>query len=464
MGEGIRHPASFRDPSGFIFTRDNILYRQVNACCAEDYDALIQSGLYDSLTASGLLISHEEVAGKLAQSENAYKVLRPEPIPFISYPYEWAFSALKAAALATLDIQARSLEFGISLKDASAYNIQFRGAKAIHIDTLSFEKYREGEPWVAYGQFCSHFVAPLSLMAYKDVRLGGLLRSHIDGIPLDLASRLLPKRTRLRPSIAIHVHMHAKAQSKYADAAEPKPAAKGALTRRGLEGIIDNLRTLVSRLTWKPRGTEWGDYYADTNYEPESLKAKEDIVAQWLEKIQPKRVADLGANTGRFSRLASDKGIPTIAADIDPAAVETNFLRCAASNDTRTLPLLLDLANPSPALGWHHAERQSFLERGRVDLAMALALVHHLAISNNVPLPLIAEFFAELCDCLIVEFVPKSDSQVRRLLATRTDNFDDYNEAGFEIAFQHPFVVEEKRPIPGTERTLYLMRRRTSPK
>jgi hypothetical protein len=463
VGEGIRHPASFRDPSGFVFTRDNVLYRQVNTCYAEDYDALIQSGLYDSLTAAGLLVSHEEVAGELAQSENAYKVLRPEPIPFISYPYEWAFSALKAAALATLDIQAHALEFGMSLKDASAFNIQFRGAKPIHIDTLSFEKYREGEPWVAYGQFCSHFVAPLSLMAYKDVRLGRLLRSHIDGIPLDLASRLLPKRSYLRPAIAIHVHMHAKAQSKYSDAAVAKPAAKGALTRRGLEGFIDNLRTLVSRLNWKPRGTEWGDYYTDTNYEPESLKAKEDIVTEWLEKIQPKRVADLGANTGRFSRLASDKGIPTVAADVDSAAVEKNFLRCVTSNDTTTLPLLLDLANPSPALGWHHAERQSFLERGRVDLTMALALVHHLALSSNVPLPLLSQFFADMCAWLIIEFIPKSDSQARRLLATRTDLFEDYNEAGFEVAFQHQFVLEERRPIPGTERTLYLMRRRSSP-
>jgi ribosomal protein L11 methylase PrmA len=463
VGEGIRHPASFRDPSGFVFTRDNVLYRQVNTCYAEDYDALIQSGLYDSLTAAGLLVSHEEVAGELAQSENAYKVLRPEPIPFISYPYELAFSALKAAALATLDIQARALEFGMSLKDASAFNIQFRGAKPIHIDTLSFEKYREGEPWVAYGQFCSHFVAPLSLMAYKDVRLGRLLRSHIDGIPLDLASRLLPKRTYLRPAIAIHVHMHAKAQSKYSDVAGAKPAAKGALTRRGLEGIIDNLRTLVSRLTWKPRGTEWGDYYTDTNYNPESLKAKEDIVTEWLEKIRPKRVADLGANTGRFSRLASDKGIPTVAPDVDPAAVEKNFLRCVASNDTTMLPLLLDLANPSPALGWHHAERQSFLERGRVDLTMALALVHHLALSNNVPLPLLSQFFADMCAWLIIEFIPKSDSQARRLLATRTDIFDDYTEAGFEAAFQQQFLLEEKRPIPGTERTLYLMRRRSSP-
>ncbi len=190
--------ASFRDPSGFLFSRNGALYRQINRVYADDYDHLISSGLYDQLVKSGLLIPHREVSEKPVYPELAVKVIQPELVPFISYPYEWSFSQLKDAALATLAIQKRSIKAGMSLKDASAYNIQFINGKPTLIDTLSFEIYKEGKPWDAYRQFCQHFLAPLALMARVDVRLGQLLRVFIDGIPLDLASRLLPASTRAK--------------------------------------------------------------------------------------------------------------------------------------------------------------------------------------------------------------------------------------------------------------------------
>jgi len=161
-----------------------------------------------------------------------------------------------------------------------------------------------------------------------------------------------------------------------------------------------------------------------------------------------------------FSRELSRRGVETTASDIDPAAVEQDYLAVKANGEQHILPLVIDLTNPSPALGWAHHERESLLERGPVDLVMALALIHHLAISNNVPLPSVAQFFASAGKWAIVEFVPKSDSQVKRLLATRKDIFDKYTEEGFEEAFAGYFTIAEKTPIPGSERTLYLFKRK----
>jgi hypothetical protein len=453
-------PSSFRDPSGFVFRRDGLIYRQVNAVYKEDYDRLMDSGLHKGLVEEGLIIPHEEVALQDAASLTAYKVIRPEQIGFVSYPYEWSFSQFKDAALTTLNIQKKALEFGMSLKDCSAYNIQFIKGKPVFIDTLSFEMYKEGSPWVAYRQFCQHFLAPLALMSYRDVRLGQLSRVHLDGVPLDLASPLLPFRTRFSFSLLSNIHLHARSQTHYADKRVSTRRPK--LSRLGFIGIINSLESGVKGLKWNPGGTEWGDYYQDTNYSTEAFQHKKQIVADFVEAIHPGSVWDLGANTGVFSRIAADKGIQTISFDIDPAAVEKNYLECRRRNEKNLLPLLSDLTNPSPGIGWQNRERMSLAERGPADAVLALALVHHLAISNNTPFAKIAEFFASICHSLIVEFVPKSDSQVQRLLATREDIFVDYTQQAFEGDFAKRFVVERSQPITGSERSLYLMRRQES--
>ena len=450
------NPASFRDPSGFVFINDGILYRQIEQSYKEHYDHLISSGLYESLTKSNLLLPHQEVPLSAALSDSAYKVLQPERIPFLSYPYEWSFSQFKDAALTTLQIHKTALQKGMILKDASAFNIQFAHNKPVLIDTLSFERYREGEPWIAYRQFCQHFLAPLALMSRRDVRLSQLLRTYIDGIPLDLAASVLPVRTRFSPSLFTHIHLHAKSQKRYASKVVDKTKYK--ISTFQMRALIDSLESAVSKLSWEPEGTEWGEYYDCTNYSDNAFQNKKDAVIGYLNRIEPEILWDLGANTGIFSRLASNQGIYTVAFDIDPAAVEKNYRQMKSKAERNLLPLLLDLTNPSPAIGFENRERMSLQERGPTDAILALAIIHHLAISNNVPLARIAKYFSRLCRALIIEFVPKSDSQVQRLLATREDIFPQYTKDDFEREFARHFIIEDSSNIADSERTLYLMR------
>ena len=454
-----RQPASFRDPSGFLFRREGALYRQVNQRYRAEYDHLHQSGLYQDLVDRNWLIPHQEVSGDFAQDDRAYRVIQPSVLEFISYPYEWSFSQLKDAALLTLNIQKRALRYGMSLKDSSAYNIQFQveTGKPILIDTLSFEMYAEGRPWVAYRQFCQHFLAPLALMALTDVRLSQLSRVHIDGVPLDLASSLLPKRTYLNFGFLTHIHLHAMAQRRFAgtDVRESQP--KRQMSKTAFQGLIDSLAKNTEKLTWQPADTDWGDYYQFTNYSDESMAQKAKLVETFTNQVSPQVVWDLGANTGRFSRIASQQGIKTLAFDLDPAAVEKNYRRIKKEKEGNLLPLVLDLTNPSPGIGWQNQERASLSERANADLIYALALVHHLAISNNLPLEMIAAYFRELAPWLVIEFIPKRDSQVRRLLNSREDIFDAYTREGFEAAFERYYTIHAQEDIQGSERKLYLM-------
>ena len=465
--------ASFRDPSGFLFTRDGILYRQINRAYENDYARLMDSGLYDKLIKASLLIPHVETDQLPAESDPAersvalslskgrsaaFKVIQPERVRFISYPYEWSFSQLKDAALTTLSIQKRALKLDMSLKDASAYNIQFVRGKAMLIDTLSFEKYKEGQPWVAYKQFCQHFLAPLALMTYRDIRLSQLLRVYIDGVPLDLASGLLPAKTKFNFGLLTHIHIHAGAQKRYSD--KVVTPGKGAMSKQALTGLMESLENTIRKLTWNPAGTEWGDYYKKTNYTDSAFEHKKQLVRAWVDEQKPGLVWDLGGNTGVFSREAASSGAYTISFDIDPAAVEQNYRTVKTKKEQNILPLMLDLTNPSPAIGWNNAERDSFGARGPADMALALAVIHHLAISNHVPLPQLANFFAALCKWVVIEFVPKSDSQVQRLFASREDIFPGYTRDGFEAAFSARFTINKSEAVRGTERTLYLMEAR----
>ena len=454
--------ASFRDPSGFLFSREGVLYRQVNQLYAEHYDRLMGSKLYAKLVDAGLLISHEEVDIAPEDPTLAYKVIKPEPVQFISYPYEWSFSQLQDAALTTLAIQKHALESGMVLKDASAYNIQFHNGKPTLIDTLSFEIYHEGDPWVAYRQYCQHFLAPLALMAHTDIRLNQLLRVYIDGVPLDLAARLLPGRTRYGLGLGTHIHLHARSQKRYADKPLTKEQSTRKISKMQFMGLMDSLESTTRKLTWKPSGTEWGDYYtsSSSHYTGPAFEHKNKLVRQFLERIQPNTTWDLGANTGEFGQLAAEMSCFTVAFDIDPAAVEQNYLMSKKKKEILMLPLLMDFTNPSPALGWHNQERHSLIERAPADALLALALIHHLAISNNVPLPLLAEFFHNLGRWLVIEWVPKEDSQVQKLLASRQDIFSGYHQEGFEAAFVELYKIHEKAAIQDFPRILYLMEKK----
>jgi len=451
---------SFRDPSGFVYTADGTLYRQVNRVFAEEFDACVASGLYDDLSAGGLLVPHRTVGVERGATPDAHAVIEPAHIEFVSYPYEWAFGELRDAALLTLDVQERALARGFVLRDASAYNVQFRDGRPIFIDTLSFARYRQGEPWTAYKQFCEHFLVPLLLMSTRDVRCGRLQREYLDGIPLDLGSALLPRRTWARPGTLLHVHLHAYATKRYEGSSVAAVSRARGLSKRGLLGLVASLRGTVEKLKWLPAGTQWADYATDHNYSEGALAAKRRLVRDYLGSVAPRTVWDLGANTGAFSRVAREVAPSVVCFDFDPAAVELNYRQVRDRGETGLLPLQLDLMNPSPAIGWAHEERLSLEARGPADGVLALALVHHLAIAQNVPLPRVAEAFTRLGRALVIEFVPKSDSQVERLLRNRPDIFPEYTQEGFERAFERHYEMAARERIGDSDRSLYLLRRR----
>ena len=459
-----RDPGSYRDPAGFVFRRDGELYRQIAATFAEDWDAFIRSGLYDRLVGAGALVAHEDAGIELAAAPGAYRVIRPAPLELISYPYEWSFGQLKDAALLTLQAETMARQSGLTLRDASAFNVQFQRGRPILIDSLSFEPVVPGRPWAPYRQFCEHFLAPLALMARVDIRLGSLLRSHLEGIPLDLAARLLPGRTRLSFGLGPHVHLHARAQRHHAGDNAGGETEQTTVSAKRLGTLIESLRDTVAGLDWDPQGTAWADYADHTSYGDAATQAKAEAVRVALAGAGGKRLWDLGANTGRYSRIAAEAGYSVVALDIDPAAVERAYRALRANDRHDITPLLADLTDPSPGLGWGNSERRGLLERieEQADVILALALVHHLAIGANVPLPMIARLFARLAPHVVVEWVPKEDAMVQRLLVARRDVFEGYSIEGFRRAFDQHFEIVSETPLAETVRTLFHLRRRAA--
>jgi hypothetical protein len=460
-------PASFRDPAGYVFRRDGALYRAIQPMAAADWAAFTDGGLAADLIARGLLVDHEPAATELAPRPGAAHVIKPRELALISYPYEWAFSQLREAALLTLEVQRRALAADMWLRDASAYNVQFDGGRPILIDSLSFEAADLSAPWPAYRQFCKHFLAPLALMAHRDIRLGLLLRDFIDGLPLDLAAGLLPGRTRLG-GLLPHLHLHAAADrrtqtAQISGAADPKAEQAKArpMNRTRHEALLDSLRRVVEGLK-RELGGHWLTYTHQTSYSDAGMASKRVIVERMLADAGGTVIWDLGANVGTYSDLAAGEGRLVIAFDQDPAVTELHWRNLSAEQRASVLPLVMDLANPSPALGWAHAERRSLLQRGPADVAMALALVHHLAIGNNVPLPLVAELLAGAGRRVIVEFVPREDPMTQQLLAARRDIFEGYTIEGFRAALTPHFTVREEVPVADSLRTLFLLDRRAA--
>jgi SAM-dependent methyltransferase len=450
---------SFRDPAGSIVLVDGVVYRRIEPAGREAYEQLIRSGLFDALVKDGLLIPHEDI-GPSGDHPGAFTVIRPEAIPVIAYPYEWCFGQLRDAALATLRVQRRALEFGMSLKDASAYNVQFHRGRPILIDTLSFEPLRP-RPWVAYRQFCQHFYAPLLLAARVDVRLLRLLALHIDGVPLDVASRLLPRRTLLRAGPLLHVHLHASAARRWTTSPDASVKKEHGGSREEALRLVDSLERAVESLAWKP-GSDWTSYYDDrASYDSESFARKEKTVTQWLERLRPARVLDLGANTGRYSLIAQSLGALVVALDADAACVELIYGHVRKGKLEGLLPLVCDLNNPSPRIGWANEERLHLEERMQADVVLALALVHHVAIGNNVPVPAFAQYLSRFGRHAIVEFVPKLDPMVQKMLSARDDVFGAYTIESFERAFAERFRIAERVELGAAGRVLYLMTARS---
>ncbi len=449
---------SYRDKCATVYRKNSLVFRFISSQYEPAYRKLMQSGLYKHLTEEGLLVCHEEVEAPDALGERQddfQTVIKPNKIPFISYPYEWCFSQLKDAALLTLRIQKIALAYGMTLKDANAWNVQFHGGKPVFIDTSSFEIHEEGSPWTAYGQFCRFFLLPLVLMSKCEPRLNSLLLAYPDGIPLDIGIRLLPLSTWLNPSLIGHLAVTAFMNAHYRKSQGQASDSKQKVKLQQLLYVLNDLEDTISNLRLKQEDSVWSAYYKDNAYSPEAFAAKEIIVERILAQSKRKKIWDLGANTGHYSRLASPYADMVLAMDYDALCVENNYLDLKKRGKSNILPLLMDCTAPSPALGWALMERLSLPERGPCDLLMALALIHHLVIGRSINLEEVAAYMAKLGQELIIEFVPEDDSQVELLRKQKAGICQTYNQAAFEEAFCSHFILIEKQEIVDSKRIIY---------
>ena len=450
--------SSFRDPSGFVFQKDGIIYRQVNKIFKQDYDHFIHSGCYDHFVKNEWLISHEEIMENLSGHDNWYRTLSPQKIPFISYPYEWCFDMLKDAALLTLQLAKEGIPFGIILKDTTPFNVQWLNGKIVFIDTLSFERYDPSESWIAYRQFCENFLSPLLLMHYTQQPLQSLLLPYPEGIPLSITRSLLPWRSKLSFHTYLHVHLLVRLASKNMGKVLDQ---QNSFSHKKLLRLIDSLQSLIQSLHWKGRPTTWSNYYDEANQRSDYVEQKRKTIGEWIAEIPRLQTGiDLGANEGEFSYLLAERSIQTISADVDRSAINQLYQKLKKENKKNILPLVIDLANPSPALGLNNQERVSFIERTNVDLGLALALIHHFAIGKNMPFEKIAELFKKITDYLIVEFIPKQDKKAQFMLKQKKDIYSGYTEENFVQAFEKYFFIQRKQEISGSGRILYQMKRK----
>jgi ribosomal protein L11 methylase PrmA len=427
------HPASFRDPGGRVYERDGRILRAVMPPAAADFEFVRSTGLLDALGAEGLAVPATVVPEPL---DGARYVLEHPRLPFVSYPYEWSFPALKAAALLHLDVHLRALERGVTLSDASAYNVQFvEASRPVFIDALSFRRYREGEFWTGHRQFCEQFLNPLLLRALLGVPHNAWYRGTLEGVETGSLSRLLGLRHRLSPGVFTQVTLPAVLQS---SAARDGSSTLGLASRAvklppgRFRGMLRRLGAWIERLTPADRGrTAWAEYGRGGHYTSDEIERKARFVERFVRATGARVVWDLGSNRGDYAKVALDAGARFVVGfDADQQALEAAFAR-AREERLALLPLFLDAANPSPAQGWGQGERGGLLERRNADAVLALALVHHLAIARNVPLGELVGWLVSLAPAGVVEFVPKTDAMVQRLLHLREDVFPDYTEDAF---------------------------------
>lgn len=459
------HPASFKDPSGQIFYNDNKIYRSIFDHGVQDYEAARDAGIFNKLIAEGLLISHSEQPHKDFCPKGTVYCLNHPLLPMVSYPWEWPFSMLKDAALLHLDIMEKTVPEGFWLRDANAFNIQYDGRKLRLIDTLSIGPRIPDSPWVGYRQFCSHFIAPLALAAYRDIRTLALWRNYMDGFPLDLAKKLLPRRKQYLSRLTVHLTLHSRLQESstkknHLHAEKKKKVPK--VSDQALLGLIRSLRNTVESIKWHGASKIWKEYENIRTYDADDISKKSDFVTNAIDRIQPKTVWDLGGNTGEFSFLAAAKGAFVVSIDGDPVCTEYIYTRLQNESERLSiLPLTMDLSNPSPALGWDNKERSSLSERGPADLIMALALIHHLVFSSNVPITHIAEWLNRLTNHLIIEYIPIEDPMVKTLLQNRRGEHLPYSKEEFLTEFGKLFEVVDKTELHN-HRELFLFHSKKS--
>lgn len=455
----INDPASYRDPSGHVFTHESITYRQVNQSFKNDLEKFLSSGCYDELVASQLIVPFEKINNNFTGDENWYTTLRPTRIPFISYSWEWSFQMLKDAAILTLQIQEKAIKHGLCLKDANTFNVQFHEGKPIFIDSLSFEIYKEEKPWVAYRQFCEQFLAPLAIMHYKKISLHALNLAYPQGIPLPIAAAMLPWRSKFSLHCFLHLHLNAKLNNRRAREKDKQVR----FTRKRMQHLIQSLLLLTQSLHLKEIQTNWSDYYAEASLRNEYLEEKKRIIKEWIKWIAPeiKDASDLGANDGEFSRLFAEEGINCLSADLDPNCIDRLYIKIKKENIRSIQPIIQDLSLPSPPLGWNNEEHRSFIGRAERDAVLALALIHHLVIGKNIPMNKAAHFFSKLCKkWLIIEFVHADDEKVVFMADGKPELIEKYSIEAFEHFFLLHFRIENKYLLADKKRTLYLLKKK----
>ncbi len=453
-------PGSFRDPLSRVYVSDDEVLRGLSPGGLREFDLVEGSPFFTTLLDDGSVVATEKLpAGTHPLHEQWAGVLRHERVPVVTYPYEWTFEMLRDAALLQIDVARRSVEAGFSTKDATSYNVMFQGSRPTFIDVGSFEKTRPGEPWPGYRQFCELFLNPLVIQAATGVHFHPWLRGALDGISASDVAAVVPLRKLLFRGLIVHVTLNARSERRQAEA---DGDANGEKRQAGIGPKIvlaqlANLEKAVRRLKWKAQRSEWSDYSGRAHYVGDDLPAKDAFVAAAVDDLAPGLVVDLGANDGRFSKLALAHGASyVVAPDVDHLVVDKLYRHLRDTGERRILPLVLDLANPSTGLGWRGRERRSFTERVRPDLVLCLAVIHHLALTNTVPLEEIVRLLADFDAPLVVEFPHPDDPMVKRMLARKRKGlFDHYDQDNWEQALATRFAVEEKILLPSGTRTLY---------
>ena len=463
-------PGSFRDPMSRVFLDGDTVLRTLDPEGLADFEALAATDFYAEAIASGAVVGTERIDDVDAEAlgDDWAAVLRHERIPFISYPYEWSFEMLRDAAKLQLDLTAAALAEDLTTKDATSYNVQFVGSRPTFIDLGSFERLRGAEPWYGYRQFCQLFLFPLMLQAFKDLPFQPWLRSSIDGISPTEARNAMSRWDIVSPrrkGTMLHVSLHARADRKHANTDRDVKAdlEKAGFKKEITVNQVKGLRRVVESLRWKQADSEWSGYSERGHYTDADLTAKSEFVTAVTGERPRGLVVDLGANDGHFSRLALEAGAGyVVAVDADPLVVDTLYRSLRDEGNERILPLTMNLANPSPATGWRGVERQAFLGRGQPDLVLALAVIHHLAISANVPLGEFLAMVADLGGESVVEFPTPDDPMVHKLLRNkRTGVHDDYTVEMFEREVESRFDVRQREILPSRTRILYHLAPRT---
>ena len=465
----VRNQASFRDPSGYVFHRHGRVFRAIDDCTHSVLKRLIDQGIISRLVDDQLLIDTVPVTDpqlhqKLTIENSGYRhFLEHKLITPITYPYEWTVSMLADAGLLTIDLQIRILEAGVSLKDATAYNVQFVRGRPTFIDISSFEQPGRLDIWFALGQFNQMFIFPLMLARYHGWDLRSYFLSRLNGMTVEEMARGLGRLERWRPRSLVDITLPALLK---------RLADRGDSGRRLLEQQDPNVRSQLANLKrvrrkivklagdYKTRGL-WAAYGETCTYDSAAARTKRDLVRDFIRTAQPSRVLDLGCNTGDYSFIAAESGASVMAVDSDHDCVETLYrrLRVTPANIT---PMVIDLGNPSPAIGFLNSERDSFLQRINADCVLGLALMHHLLVSANLSLSAIRDL---LFDCtneyLVLEFIPIDDAMFRRLMKFRVDLFEGLTLDACKNVFLNSFDLIKEAAIGNTGRTLLFLRKRT---